>query len=398
MRLIDPEETLERVAPLLPVMGITRIANVTGLDTLGIPVVMVSRPNSRSISVAQGKGPTLAAAKASGVMESIESYHAEHITLPLKLASYEELRYSHRCVDVERLPRLRTSGYTPFRQMLWIEGLDLMSGKPAWVPFEMVSLNFAAPLPAGPGCFQAGSNGLASGNHILEAIVHAVAELIERDAATLWHLLDEAAQDRARLDLATVDDPVCRELLAKLQRGGVCVGVWELTSDIGVPTFQCRIISEEGPPGDVRRPGLGAGCHPSRAVALSRALTEAAQSRLTFISGARDDIPRFEYQDQLDPAVHARWMRRIRGDGPGRAFNAAPSHAGRDLEDELRWLLDRLVGAGIEEVVVVDLTRAEFSIPVARVIIPGLEGVDASTDYLLGARARERLAAARVLQ
>jgi ribosomal protein S12 methylthiotransferase accessory factor len=391
MRLIEPEETLERVSPLLPVMGITRIANVTGLDTLGIPVVMVTRPNARSISVAQGKGPTLAAAKASGVMESIESYHAEHITLPLKLGSYEELRYSHRCVDVERLPRLRTSGYTPHTQMLWIEGVELLSGKPAWVPFEMVSLNFSAALPAGQGCFQAGSNGLASGNHVLEAIVHAVSELVERDAATLWHLLDGPAQDRTRLDLDTVDDPICRELLDKLQ-AEVRVGVWELTSDIGLPAFQCRIVSKVGPPGDGRRPGLGMGCHPSRAVALSRALTEAAQSRLTFISGARDDIPRSEYDEQLDPAVHRRWTERITGEGPGRRFDAAPDHASHDLEEELRWQLDRLVAAGIEEVVVVDLTRAEFSIPVVRVVIPGLEGVDASTDYLLGARARQRLA------
>jgi hypothetical protein len=55
-RLVPPEQTLERVRPFLPVMGITRVANVTGLDTIGIPVVMVTRPNSRSISVSQGKG------------------------------------------------------------------------------------------------------------------------------------------------------------------------------------------------------------------------------------------------------------------------------------------------------------------------------------------------------
>ena len=36
----------------------------------------------------------------------------------------------------------------------------------------------------------------------------------------------------------------------------------------------------------------------------------------------------------------------------------------------------------------VDLTKPEFGIPVARLVIPGLEGVDESPDYLLGARAR----------
>src|ERR1700742_693684 len=86
-RQVDPAHTLARVQPLLATMGITRVANVTGLDTIGIPVVMVCRPNARSLSVSQGKGLTLDAAKASGLMESIELYHAETITLPLKLAT-----------------------------------------------------------------------------------------------------------------------------------------------------------------------------------------------------------------------------------------------------------------------------------------------------------------------
>src|SRR5439155_24761113 len=103
-RVVPPEETIERARPLLPAMGITRIADVTGLDVIGIPVVMVCRPNSRSLAVSQGKGLDLAAAKASGVMESIEAYHAEHITLSVKLTTYEELRYTNRLADIPRLP------------------------------------------------------------------------------------------------------------------------------------------------------------------------------------------------------------------------------------------------------------------------------------------------------
>jgi YcaO-like protein with predicted kinase domain len=86
-RTVPPEETLRRGWRLAPIMGITRIANVTGLDTVGVPVVMVCRPNARSLAVSQGKGLDLPAAKASGLMESIEVYHAETITLPLRLGS-----------------------------------------------------------------------------------------------------------------------------------------------------------------------------------------------------------------------------------------------------------------------------------------------------------------------
>src|ERR1700722_10126568 len=81
-RLVSPAETLARARPLLPMMGITRIANVTGLDTIGIPVMMACRPNSRSVAVTQGKGLDLDAARASAVMESIEGYHPERILHP----------------------------------------------------------------------------------------------------------------------------------------------------------------------------------------------------------------------------------------------------------------------------------------------------------------------------
>src|SRR5690348_14046408 len=95
-RVCTPEETVARVLPLAAHMGITRVANVTGLDHVGIPVVAVARPNSRSVAVSQGKGLTLAAAKASGLMEAVELWHAEHITKPVKLATWEEMRREHR--------------------------------------------------------------------------------------------------------------------------------------------------------------------------------------------------------------------------------------------------------------------------------------------------------------
>src|SRR4051812_19172250 len=90
-RTTSPTETVARMKTWMGLMGITRIANLTGLDRIGIPVVAVYRPNARSVAVSQGKGVTLAAAQASGLMESIEAYHAENLNLPLRLASYREM-------------------------------------------------------------------------------------------------------------------------------------------------------------------------------------------------------------------------------------------------------------------------------------------------------------------
>ncbi|MGH6946731.1 MAG: YcaO-like family protein [Kiloniellales bacterium] len=392
-RLVAPRETLARVSRFMPVIGITRIANVTGLDKIGIPVVMVCRPNSRSVSVSQGKGIDLDAAKASGLMESIESFHAERISLPLKLGSYEDLRYSHDLIEVSRLPRHSDSWFTPYARLLWICGHDLMTDRPLWLPYEMVHLDYTLPLPTGSGCFVPSSNGLASGNHILEAIGHGISEVIERDATTLWHLLGEDRRNRTRIDLATVEDRHCRFLLARFETAGVLVAVWETTSDVGVPAFLCRILEDVAPPLSGYRPSSGMGCHPVREVALSRALTEAAQSRLTFISGARDDMSREEYAEFLDLKTYALWREQMIGPGPGRSFRDVPSRDGESLEDDVAWQLERLRAVGIEQVAVVDLTRPEFGVPVARVVIPGLEGLDGSPRYRPGARARAMLSA-----
>ena len=78
-RSVDPAETLARVRPLMARMGITRLGNITGLDRIGIPVAVAVRPNSRSVSVSQGKGLDLPQAMASALMEAAEGFHAEEI-------------------------------------------------------------------------------------------------------------------------------------------------------------------------------------------------------------------------------------------------------------------------------------------------------------------------------
>ena len=205
------DDTLKRALRLAPVMGITRVANVTGLDSVGIPVVMVCRPNSRSVAVSQGKGIDLASARASGLMEAVELYHAETITLPLRLAAYEELRYQHNVVEVDDLPRGFESRFHPFLRLLWCEGRDLLSGGNVLVPYELVHTNYTVPLPDGHGCFTAGSNGLASGNTLIEAISQGICEVIERHGTAQWKY--GRALEGDRLDLTSIDDRISREII-----------------------------------------------------------------------------------------------------------------------------------------------------------------------------------------
>ena len=386
-RTVPPADTLARVHPLMARMGITRVANITGLDRIGIPVVMVCRPNSRSIAVSQGKGLDLTAAKVSGLMEAVETFHAEAITSPLKLGSRRELGRSHPLVDVGALPGAAASPYHDDEPLLWIEGRDLVGGSPLWVPYEVVHTNYTLPRGPASGCFPANTNGLASGNHVLEATSHGIHEIVERDATTLWKHSGERLKRQRVLDLDTVDDGACRAVLEKFERANVAVTVWDTTSDVGLAAFYCLVV---GRGDDAADPEFGGGCHPAREVALLRALTEAAQARTTYIAGSRDDFRPEDYS-----AEHrARRLRVCRAltetHRPVRAFRDVTTRDADSLGDDVSWALERLRAVGIRQVVVVDLTKPELGLPVVRVVIPGLEGPDKGGrgDYVPGPRAR----------
>src|SRR5262249_5487734 len=119
----------------------------------------------------------------SALMEAIEGFHGE-LAEEERRTSYRELAASHRVVD---LPRLCAAGRTFDIEapIAWSQGVDLVRQEPCWLPTETVHTDFRRALD---GYCLAGSNGLASGNHPVEAISAAICELVERDAVALWAL------------------------------------------------------------------------------------------------------------------------------------------------------------------------------------------------------------------
>ncbi len=389
-RSVAPEQTLAVAEPLLERFTITRVANVTGLDVIGIPVVAAIRPNSRSVSVAQGKGATLNAAKASAIMEAVEGFHAERDHLERTWVSFEALAHGDIPVArVESLPKTTKSKYTSMRPLNWVLSWDLLNEECVWLPHEVVHTRFTQPAPPGSGCFLATSNGLAAGNHMHEAIIHGLCEVIERDARTLWGEANSFpwSRQRTRLDLATVNDKLCLELLDKFHTAGFATAIWNVTSDIGVAAFRCDVTAMVDDGTLDRHRYTGAGCHADRRVALARALTEAAQHRLTRIAGSRDDLQRAGYRSPPEYAV-TRQRQIILEEPCGCNFTDVPTYDGETLVDDLQWLLQRVCHAGLDRVLVVNLTLPEYSIPVVRVVVPGLEDSIGIKNYALGPRAR----------
>ncbi|MGI5438631.1 YcaO-like family protein [Streptomyces shenzhenensis] len=351
-RAVAPEETWQRILPQLPRYGVTRVADVTGLDDIGIPVFQAVRPASRTVCVSQGKGLTAAAARVSAAMEAIELWHAENLPAPTTVRSTAERDLPYR---LDRLDLAEGSLVHDGLPLPWLEGEGLLTGAPIPVPEAAVRLDHTYRAEWAPPLFRTTSNGLASGNTVAEATAHALGELCERDS--LARLRTRPRADWYRLDLDSVDDLDCRHLLELYAAAQVSVDVVDV--DRHPACFEARIRSEAHPV-----TYTGAGCHLDAAIALSRALTEAAQSRLTAITGARDDLPPLLYRP-------ADGRPRTAEDLGTDTLEWWKAPAGGDFDGDVRTLAEIIADrTGTEPVRVV--LPSPTAIPVVKVIAPGL--------------------------
>jgi YcaO-like protein with predicted kinase domain len=373
-RSCSPEQTVARLQPLAAAVGLTRVADITGLDVIGLPVWVAIRPNARGLSTAQGKGLSAPAARASAMMEAIESWHAEHIDRPVVIESPWALAQRAPVIDWENLNVYADSLPRADQPLAWIEGHDLLRDQACWVPLEAVSTSYVTGVRhALPTAFVQSSNGLAGGNHPLEALLHALAELVERDALARGAAALRRLDPALRIKPGTVADPACRTVLGYLERAGVEAALFDLTSDLGVPVYACTIVDADAA---VRwrtlPPFNGYGCHPTPAIALLRAINEAVQSRLTYISGSRDDIPPTEYR-RGGNADDLKAYRALLAAAPAmRDFNERRDLAGASFEDDVARMLAVLRSAGIRNVVAVDLSKPGIGVPVIKLVVPGL--------------------------
>jgi YcaO-like protein with predicted kinase domain len=384
-RTVQPAETIARARAHLDTFGITRVANITGLDRIGVPVVMVCRPNARSSAVFHGKGLDLTAAKASGLMEAAETWHAENVELPLRYSTFGEISRSRQVATIKDIPGVSLGRFHENLPILWVEGYDMLCEESRWVPYETVHMNATIPEAPGSRCFSCSTNGLASGNSRLEALSHSLCEVIERDAISIWRQCDLQHKNSTRINLASVTDKTCRSLLEQISSAALELAVWNVTSDIGVPTFVCLASDRLE---QIAHIGQGAGCHPTREIALLRALTECMQVRMTYIVGSREDLRPSDYLPAtLESRKHA--AHALMSSGAGSVdFDDRNRIEFEDFKDEVEWILSRLRSAGLAQAISVDLTKEEIGLAVVRVVVPGLEGSDHLPDYRPGPRAR----------
>lgn len=382
LRTTSPAATLALATRLMPALGIARVTDITAMDRLGLPVYASIRPRGLALCVNAGKGMKPVEAQVGALMEAIEFAAAEPARSQWSGRSW---RLADLCEDwstdlclSQLAPRI---GLTPepdhFVETVACE--DVAGGRAMWLPAELIFMPYGgekASLLCGWS-----SNGLASGNSVDEATLHALLEILERDALAMNTVRDDS--------LWLPHDelpPEFQALAARWQRLGVHLAVRQLPNEFGLPCF--RALLHEGDEAVVSL-AAGSGLHLDPRIALARAVCEAAQSRLSHIHGGRDDITRFyathgddkpqavpahetlAYREGFDTTRQATWAE----------LPSVPCE-GQSLSELLVGLLGRLRALGFRQVL-----RHRFSLDLAglhvvKVVVPGCESIEHELDRM----------------
>lgn len=371
-RLFSADTFLERLTPRLQSFGITRLADVTGLDRVGVPVVQTIRPLARSNIVSQGKGLTLAEAAVTSAMESLETFAGEQVDKNGNGNATPGETYGPAAAEIlcrHLLPDADDKWHET--GMPFVTGADVLSGAPVPVPAALVSTDYTPASPHADTPFQRTTTGLGGGATPDEALLHGLFETLERFStakATQTHGFFE----KTRFDPDQFMDSNSRRLAGKLKDAGILFAVYECPAVQGLPVIWTRLLDASASPTSLPFCADGFACRETVADALTAALLEAVQTRVSVIAGGREDITWQYYPRRPDEDLiafeRAQMHRKPAGRPPlsGAPLSKTPSDLARMLKEE-----------GQQTVAVPLMSNSEIPLFITRVVtlgIPNAEG------------------------
>ena len=415
-RIKPVHETLKQVIPICQKIGVTRVADITDMDVLSVPNYSAVLPGTEDyIWVYSGKGPTKAHAKASALMESIERYCSLPSGGPRNFIqeTYCQLSKRYRVLHPHEIIEPLRYRYSDDMFMDYLAGYDLFTEKQIMVPAALALFRYSPTPPSvNPFAFYH-TNGLASGNVQEEAICHSLCEVIERDATSLAELRASAIPfnfikyiaDSLRangyslprinndnfkddptvfpdVDISEIEFEPAKSIVEKFTNAGISLIIKDITSDIGIPTFNASSV--EWITHNYGYLTEGHGTHPDTRIALLRAITEVSQTRAANIHGARDDLRKINYGENNSTDKRA-WQ--FMSSTKTIKFSDIRTYVNEDILDDIKLILDRLKNVGLTTAIIINLTIAQIGIPVVRSIVPGLETFKI-TKSMIGTRAR----------
>ncbi len=365
-----------QISALAKRIGVTRVANLTGLDRLAVPVMAAIRPLSRNLTVSFGKGLTMEQAECSAVMEAAELFYSESPCTDLLAATYDDLP-AHTALDPSLLRRHKTSHGLGSERFAWIEGQDLLSGEPILTPWQAISMDFTENARRNPSKVKTGATGLAAGFDETQAIVHGIYEVIERNCHNTWNDLDDAARIATLIDHNCLKDDTLRPLLHTIASADLHVLVWEMSDHRKIPCFLVELVDLKPHASTAYVQGTAASL--SGVEALRKALLEAMQIRLTYIAGSRDDLDWSDYGTRYDAVVESRkWLI----EKPISRKRLHPENVRyNEAHIELAEVKLRMTSAGHQKIIAVRLSPPEEDVSVVKIMIPNLSDIPDADHY-----------------
>jgi ribosomal protein S12 methylthiotransferase accessory factor len=337
-------------------------------------------------NMSSGKGVTDAQARASGLCEGLERYSGvfrgdeprrraklrtlgSAATHPNDCALYSDRQYRERVIGNRRKGHYNyiPVPFDPDAEVEWTPVWSLTRQETHYLPTAFCY--FSYPHGDREPFYVGDSNGNAAGNTFEEAILQGFLELVERDSVALWWYNRVC---RPAVNLDGFADPYPGRLREVLRGLGRDIRVIDLTSDLGVPVFAAICLKLEGPEEQII---LGFGAHLDPHLALIRALTEMNQMLAALLNqpgpGRSGEGEVDETEEWLRSATVANQPYLLPNDEPPRDASTYLRTWTDDLAEDVR-VCQRIVERKGMEMLVLDQTRAEVGLPVAKVIIPGL--------------------------
>lgn len=383
LRACSPAETYLKIQPHLAQLGITRVASQTGLDRLGIPVWCAVAPNAKAIVIAQGKGLDDQHARISAAMEAVERVVATEPGCQVRRATAADHEMGQK--RFHSLDGLIARNQVPLGKtepIDWVGADDLLTGDTVSLPFDAVDFDRTRRFPR----YWQSSDGLASGNTRDEAILHGLLERVERDALALWSVTSTDRRFSRRIDPRTLASDAAAELLDKVDRAGLQLSLFDITTDLGIPCV-AALLAPETLHGSIRYVDLtlGAGAALQPEAAIIRAVLEAAQSRMTYIAGARDDLMPGVFERRAEPAHLKAFLA-----APAVRIDEMPVLHATCTTEALSVTTNKLAGRGIDQLFAVDLGHRWLPVSVFKVLAPQLENPDGARRLRFGSRSLSR--------
>ena len=402
---------------------------IHGIDRVGIPVWIVALfPETPELAgimpYGAGYGATDEAAILGGLGEIAEMVWPT-LTLSARnktSGSYAELVRSVGERSVAGPLTLCLPAGSPVgrdKVLDWVEAKRWADGSTVLVPIDLAAYSAKELAPGYRPFTTIISNGMGAGPDLDWAIGHGLCEILQRDGnGLLFRALDQGVT----LDIA--EPPAeAAALIAKFEAAGVRVMPKFATDEFGLANLYCVGVDERDEPAvPIMATACGEAAHPDAGQALAKCVAEyaASRARKAFAHGPLELVERFAPEGYV-----GRFMAQAGGaakSSDSRAFTEMQRWTHTDATTLRQWLAPNMLSqrstrdfstlpraavpdgrtrgalarAAVEaagfDVLYVDMSPADRTVAVVKVIVPGME-VETMSYYRIGERNAAKLIA-----